>query len=183
MLQKLLHGKGTLFEKPVHVRLRLRGGKRGNVPRADRKQHRGIARRELSGERRSCIRAEPRRGGNKPAERCTERFRAAALFQMQKVLNIADALPWAQPLGKADRRNLAEERLVVARSERCLPALRQRGGVQAFCKSCAAAASAASSGMPSIFSVEAARSERKLSLCSARRMSSICQARTRRPFR
>ena len=37
VLQKLLHGKGALFEKPVHVRLRLRGGKRSNVPRADRK--------------------------------------------------------------------------------------------------------------------------------------------------
>ena len=129
MLQKLLHGKGALFEKPIHVRLRLRGGKRSNVPRADRKQHRDIARRELSGERRSCIRAEPRRGGHKPAERCAERLGAGAGLQMEKVLDIADALSRPQPLGKSDCRDLAEDRFMVARRKSRFPALRQRGGV------------------------------------------------------
>ena len=129
VLQKLLHGKGALFEKPVHVRLRLRGGKRSNVPRADRKQHRGIARRELPGERRSCVRAKPQRGGHEPAERCAERLFPAAILQMQKVLDIADALSRPQPLGKRDRRDLAEDRFMVARRKSRFLALRQRGGV------------------------------------------------------
>ena len=90
---------------------------------------RGIARRELSGERRSCIRAEPRRGGHKPAERCAERLFPAAILQMQKVLDIADALPRPQPLGKRDRRDLAEDRFMVARRERRFTAFRQRGGI------------------------------------------------------
>ena len=129
VLQKLLHGKGALFEKPIHVRLRLRGSKRSNVARTDRKQHRGIARGELPGERRSCVRAEPWRGGHEPAERCAERLGAGAGLQMEKVLDIADALSRPQPLGKSDRRDLAEDRFMVARRERRFTAFRQRGGI------------------------------------------------------
>ena len=129
VLQKLLHRKSALFEKPFHVRLRLRGSKRSNVARTDRKPHRGIARGELPGERRSCVRAEPWRGGHEPAERCAERLFPAAILQMQKVLDIADALSWPQPLGKRDRRDLAEDRFMVARRKSRFPALRQRGGV------------------------------------------------------
>ena len=129
MQQKLLHRKGSLFKKSFHVCLRLRGGKRCNVPRADRKQHRGIARRELSGERRNCIRAEPRRGGHKPAERRAERFPAAAGLEMQKMLDIADALPRPEPLGKSDGRDLAEDRLMVARGKRRFLTVGKRGGI------------------------------------------------------
>ena len=129
MQQKLLHRKGSLFKKSFHVCLRLRGGKRCNVPRADRKQHRGIARGELPGERRGCIRAEPRRGGHEPAERRAERFGAAAGLEMQKMLDIADALPRPEPLGKSDGRDLAEDRLMVARGKRRFLTVGKRGGI------------------------------------------------------
>ena len=48
---------------------------------------------------------------------------------MQKVLDIADALSRPQPLGKSDRRDLAEDRFMVARGEGRFLILRQRGGV------------------------------------------------------
>ena len=129
MQQKLLHRKGSLFKKSFHVCLRLRGGKGGNIPRADRKQGRGIARGELPGERRGRIRAEPRRSGHEPAERRAERFGAAAGLEMQKMLDIADALPRPQPLGKSDGRDLAEDRLMVARGKRRRLTFGKRGGI------------------------------------------------------
>ena len=129
MLQKLLYGEGTFFEKSFNVCLRLRGSEGGEILRADREKRRGIPRRELPGERGRGVRAEPRRGGHEPAERCAERLGTAAIFQMQKVFNVADALPRPQPLGKADCRDLAEDRLVVARGKCRFPALRQRCGI------------------------------------------------------
>ena len=48
---------------------------------------------------------------------------------MQKMLDIADALPRPQPLGKSDGRDLAEDRLMVARGKRRRLTFGKRGGI------------------------------------------------------
>ena len=75
------------------------------------------------------------------------------------------------------------ENATVLRARVVMPLSGSAAASHALSRSCDAASSAASSGMLSVFSADVARSERKLSLCSARRISSVRQARTRRPFR